>query len=77
MDTEGFTVLLTNLLDLSESLAVVREWVKGPTLGSRLVKVTKELCSGKLDKDSESSVRVWDMVSVALSTGKDGGRTHL
>ena len=77
MDMEGFTVLLANILDLSKTIPVVREWVKGPVLGSRLVSLTKELCRGVPEKEGNSSTRGWEMLSMALSMRESGGMSML
>ena len=73
MDMEGFTVLLANILNLSKAVPVVKEWAKGPVFGSRLVSLTRELCSGRVEKEGQSATRGWEMVSMALSMREGGG----
>lgn len=76
-DAEGFSLLLTKLLSLSESTPAVQEWLRGPVLGSHLVKVVKELWSSSQPADSKRLVTGWGIISMVLSSSGNKGLCYL
>ena len=69
----GFSILLEKLLSLGETVTTVQEWVRGAVLGSRLVAVIEEVCTTGQKMDSHRAETGWNILSLALSTSKQGG----
>ena len=69
----GFSILLEKLLSLSETVVAVQEWVRGPVLGSRLMAIIEEVCTTGQKMDSHGAETGWNILSLALSTSKQGG----
>ena len=69
----GFRIWLEKLLSLSETVVAVQEWVRGTVLGSRLLAVIEEVCTTGQKMDSHRAETGWNILSLALSTSKQGG----